>query len=599
MKLCQGCFNELNDMLDVCPFCGYTEGIYSENGIYLVHGTVLSGRYIIGNTVSSDGISVTYTAWDNNSNIKVNIREFFPDEYVTRSSSAVIPLNEDCKTCFETGFSNFVEEAKLLFSGNGNVRLYDCIAENNTAYMILETTESIPVPAVGVQTNEITEQVEQALGHGPKNEKRSFPLWAKILIPSASVIVIVSAAVGIANACGVFNHNEDDFIVSMESEETSDTEILSVETLHEDGWDEDGDDRYFYHDGNMVKGWLTIKEYVYYFDLDTGAMTTGWREIDGKKYLFADTGEMIKGWQEFDGLVYFFDENSGEMKTGWIEDKDGKYFINPEDNKLVTGWKQIEESWYFFDTSGAMKTGWMDFDDSWYYFDDTGKMVTDIIWIEGEKYYFDSDGIWIEEPVQIVDAYNETIGYYGQVVYYSYPQISIYGKDMSYVNDTIYDDTLTFAESGLDGISYTYFMDDDIISICLEGASDMSYATFNVYNISVDTGEFISSSEFIEKQGLTDDQFFDIVEEAYDYYWESISGYFSDNSWDLYRERHLRNYDRISYEYVSPFLSPDGDLCFVSYDMMVLGGGDCDCTVINTTYPTNWIGRLWILEREE
>ena len=210
MRRCAGCFNEFNEELEVCPYCGYAEGSYAGNNMYLAHGTVLSGRYTIGNILSSDGISVTYAAWDNNSDIRVNVREFFPEGYVTRSSSAVIPLNEECKAHFEAGFSNFVEEAKQLFSGNGDVRLYDCIAENNTAYMILESMETISSPAAYVQTAPVSK--------APAVRSKGLPKWAKILISSVAGVVVAGAGLTVLFTSGILNRKEIE-----EPEETEET----------------------------------------------------------------------------------------------------------------------------------------------------------------------------------------------------------------------------------------------------------------------------------------------------------------------------------------------------------------------------------------
>ena len=609
MKRCLNCFELINEDLEICPHCGYFDGSYSENNVYLVPGTMLSGRYSVGKVLSSDKESITYAAWDNDSNVKVNVREYFPDGYVTRSSSSVIPINNDCKEHFEAGFSNYVEVAKQLFGGNGSVKLYDCIAENNTAYMILENSDLAASPNAYAQSASGNKSLA--------GKSKGLPLWAKIVIPTTTVVVIAGVVVGIAFACGVFKQSEDSFVVSRGSEDSQNTDD-SDDIPHEDGWYKDGNDSYYYQDGKKIKGWLNITEHKYYFDPDTGIMAIGWQDIDGEKYYFEDSGEMVNGWQSIDGLLYCFDEDSGVMQTGWAERHNGdqtdiyylnpddgssrkgwleidgsKYYLNPEDFKMVKDWKQIDGSWYYFDSKGVMQKGWLELGENWYYLDDAGKMATGVISIDGSRYYFDSNGMWIEEPVEVVETHNDTTGYHGNTVYYSYPQISIIGLDMSVVNDQIYEDTLWYAQKGYEGMSYVYYIDDDIISICLEAATDMSYTTYSVYNISVETGEFISSSEFIERQGLTDDEFFDMVEDAYDKYWEEINEYVTGRYASVYEERHQRNYERISYDYVAPFLSPDGDLCFVSYDMMIIGGADCDCVVINTAYPTEWFGRLY------
>lgn len=138
MKRCNGCFEYLSDDPEICPFCGYHDGD-SKNTKYLAPGTVLSGRYIIGNLLETDGAKVEYIAFDTNSSIKVKITEFFPEDCASREPGTLgITPKEDNKVLFDEGFQSFVAEAKRLYKAESEVKIYDCIAENNTAYMIME-----------------------------------------------------------------------------------------------------------------------------------------------------------------------------------------------------------------------------------------------------------------------------------------------------------------------------------------------------------------------------------------------------------------------------------------------------------------------------
>ena len=143
MRRCLGCFENVNDSLEICPFCGYVVGTPAEDELYLEPGTMLSGRYLIGKVIRKDYVGVVYAAWDQSSDMKVAIREYLPEDCATRlaGSSEVVPVGDENKKKFDDGYNDFVEEAKNLFGGGGKLKLFDCIAENGTAYMIMESPE--------------------------------------------------------------------------------------------------------------------------------------------------------------------------------------------------------------------------------------------------------------------------------------------------------------------------------------------------------------------------------------------------------------------------------------------------------------------------
>ena len=70
-----------------------------------------------------------------------------------------------------------------------------------------------------------------------------------------------------------------------------------------------------------------IGDKTYNFGI-SGAMTTGWYEIDGNKFYFGDDGAMLKGWQVLDGWHRHFDDESGILSAnctldGYRIDADG------------------------------------------------------------------------------------------------------------------------------------------------------------------------------------------------------------------------------------------------------------------------------------
>ena len=142
MKRCNGCFENLRDDLDICPFCGYYDGS-SGDPDYLLPGTMLSGRYQIGNLLDYDGTNATYIALDTNADKKVEIKEFFPNDCATRGSDGSVNPREDHKSVFDEGFQGFVEEAKRLFGNGGAVKVYDCVFQLIFVFLFYEFPRSI------------------------------------------------------------------------------------------------------------------------------------------------------------------------------------------------------------------------------------------------------------------------------------------------------------------------------------------------------------------------------------------------------------------------------------------------------------------------
>lgn len=245
MRRCFGCFKQIDESAVTCPFCSYSNSLSSENTQYLAPGSILSNRYTIGKIFSTDSKSITYVAWDSLSDLVVKIQELFPADCVVREagSTTVSPRNAEAANNYNNYYFAFVEKAKLLYSGGGNEKLYDCISDNGTAYMILEYKPIIKANTTNLQktnstssvSNNIIRATETAKNTPPqkkdpvnksagpkadsskpitvltsaKKENRLYeftrkisliPLWVKVLVPSIillSVVLIVLFSNGI------------------------------------------------------------------------------------------------------------------------------------------------------------------------------------------------------------------------------------------------------------------------------------------------------------------------------------------------------------------------------------------------------------------
>lgn len=148
MKRCMGCMRLIDDNAVICPYCSYNQSEKKENENFLSAGTVLAGRYIIGKALGSGGFGITYIAWDSMLEQTVAIKEFFPSAFVSRTQNGVSVRLSDPKMLeqFETGRRKAIDESRCL-ARLGDVEsvtdVYDCIEENNTAYIIMEFLDGI------------------------------------------------------------------------------------------------------------------------------------------------------------------------------------------------------------------------------------------------------------------------------------------------------------------------------------------------------------------------------------------------------------------------------------------------------------------------
>jgi serine/threonine protein kinase len=144
--LCPGCFDDSSGQ-NPCPSCGY-ETETAEASLYLIPGTKLSDKYLVGRVLGQGGFGITYLGWDINLDMKLAIKEFFPQGLVSRlpGQSKVISYTGEIKNQFEFGLERFLREAKTLarFEDHPNiVTVRDFFEANNTAYMIMSYVEGL------------------------------------------------------------------------------------------------------------------------------------------------------------------------------------------------------------------------------------------------------------------------------------------------------------------------------------------------------------------------------------------------------------------------------------------------------------------------
>ncbi len=139
---CANCFEPMR-LGGMCCVCGHDENEAVRLGVHLQPGTVLQGRYTVGRLIGQGGFGATYLGWDERSQSKVAIKEYFPVNLATRSrsSGALVPYTNDQAATFQDGIVKFLGEARMLAQlGDVQeiVKVQDHFEANDTAYMVME-----------------------------------------------------------------------------------------------------------------------------------------------------------------------------------------------------------------------------------------------------------------------------------------------------------------------------------------------------------------------------------------------------------------------------------------------------------------------------
>ena len=147
MNYCIHCMNEIEQDARECPHCGKAQNAEIP-AHHLLPGTLLQGRFLIGAALGEGGFGITYIGRDQQLDMRVAVKEYYPNGYATRSNTASplisIATAGDRKAFFENGKDRFLREARVLArfsSEDGIVTVRDFFEANNTAYIVMEYLE--------------------------------------------------------------------------------------------------------------------------------------------------------------------------------------------------------------------------------------------------------------------------------------------------------------------------------------------------------------------------------------------------------------------------------------------------------------------------
>ena len=156
MDRCYSCFREYEEAYGVCPYCGEGYNNKPNEANHLYPGTILAGRYIVGQSVGDGGFGIVYKAWDTKHEIIIAIKEFFSNELMTRAVGVKEPIvNKKKLEAWKFHKNRFLDEARTMakFGKHESIpNVFEFFEENNTAYIVMELLE-------GVKLKDYLEQV--------------------------------------------------------------------------------------------------------------------------------------------------------------------------------------------------------------------------------------------------------------------------------------------------------------------------------------------------------------------------------------------------------------------------------------------------------
>lgn len=198
-----------------------------------------------------------------------------------------------------------------------------------------------------------------------------------------------------------------------------------------DGWVEKDGKKYYYKNGEPLKGTRKIGGEYYCFDSKDGHLfqnqllysastnrtcyadangirvSNTWVQTGGKKYYMGADGYAYKGSRNVHGKFYLFDSKRGYAFTNRkrISSQGDIYYYGADGARLNNGFAKIQENGktntYYFNKEGKAYKQWHKIKGKWYYFypgwtETSGIMAQNTaITIDGMTYIFDENGVCV------------------------------------------------------------------------------------------------------------------------------------------------------------------------------------------------------------
>lgn len=146
--ICPYCLSELSERAAACPQCGGRFEGRNPVGTLPV-GTVLGGRYTVGEIEQVDGEGILYRGAENHGRFRVTIKEYLPLTLAAeRGTDATLRPKLGSEVLFKTtrmDFADLYRFIQRITPANGLEAVLDVFEENNTVYAVMENPGGCPL----------------------------------------------------------------------------------------------------------------------------------------------------------------------------------------------------------------------------------------------------------------------------------------------------------------------------------------------------------------------------------------------------------------------------------------------------------------------
>ena len=148
VRRCMKCMHPLTAGETVCPECGRAYGSVNAETFALKPGTILEGKYLVGEMLGQGGFGITYIGFELLLEQKVAIKEYYPMStgMVSRDGHSTVVWSSAMmgKTGTQKGFDSFLKEARKMAKLGGIpgvVGVKSVFIQNETAYIVMDFIE--------------------------------------------------------------------------------------------------------------------------------------------------------------------------------------------------------------------------------------------------------------------------------------------------------------------------------------------------------------------------------------------------------------------------------------------------------------------------
>ena len=150
VRRCMKCMHPLTAGETVCPECGRAYGSVNAETFALKPGTILEGKYLVGEMLGQGGFGITYIGFDLLLEQKVAIKEYYPMStgMVSRDGHSTVVWSSAMmgKTGTQKGFDSFLKESRKMAKLGGIpgvVGVKSVFIQNETAYIVMDFIEGV------------------------------------------------------------------------------------------------------------------------------------------------------------------------------------------------------------------------------------------------------------------------------------------------------------------------------------------------------------------------------------------------------------------------------------------------------------------------